>query len=216
MPVVLDRTMTRFYTFAPGAPSTLAGNEEAALTAAWSSSSRCRTRRSFRNTTRCRSTPGATTNCCLPQGATEATLLGTFQNLQPGDVLIFQEIIGPQTGNPADADIRHRCAVRLTAVATHDAQGNQLVDPLFEDVTGAPITSAGQKPTPVTEIQWAESDALPFPVCLSSKYIDSQQKEQVVPKVTIVLGNIPARRSWRHVDRHRSWPSAPAQAVPSA
>ena len=128
-------------------------------------------------------------NCCLPKGATEATLLGTFEKLQPGDVLIFEEIVGPQTGNPADADVRHRCAVRLTAVATQDAQGNPLVDPLFEDVTGAPITSAGQKPTPVTEIQWAESDALPFPVCLSSKFIDSQQKEQIVPKVSIVLGN---------------------------
>ena len=33
-----------------------------------------------------------------------------------GDVLIFQEVIGPQTGDPADADLRHRCAVRLTAV----------------------------------------------------------------------------------------------------
>ena len=55
-------------------------------------------------------------DCCLPKGATEATLLGTLDKLQPGDVLIFQEVVGPQTGNPADADMRHRCAVRLTRV----------------------------------------------------------------------------------------------------
>ena len=52
--------------------------------------------------------------------------------------------------------MRHRCAVRLTRVTTQDAQGKPLVDPLFEDGTGDPITSAAQKPTPVTEIQWAE------------------------------------------------------------
>ena len=75
-------------------------------------------------------------NCCLPKGATEATLLGTFDNLKIGDVLIFQEMVGPQTGNKADADVRHRCAVRLTRVTTHDAAGKLLVDPLFEERHG--------------------------------------------------------------------------------
>jgi len=35
----------------------------------------------------------------------------------------------------ADADIRHRCAVRLTAVTTQSASGQTLVDPLF-DING--------------------------------------------------------------------------------
>jgi len=30
--------------------------------------------------------------------------------------------MGPQTGDPADADLRHRCAVRLTNVTTQNAQ----------------------------------------------------------------------------------------------
>ncbi len=94
-------------------------------------------------------------DCCLPKGATEATLLGTFDNLKIGDVLIFQEMVGPQTGNKSDADVRHRCAVRLTRVTTRDAAGKLLVDPLFEKGTGKPITSAAQQPTPVTEIQWS-------------------------------------------------------------
>ena len=141
-------------------------------------------------------------DCCLPKGATEATLLGTFDKLQVGDVLIFQEMVGPQTGNPADADVRHRCAVRLTNVATQDAAGNPLVDPLFEKGTGKPITSAAQQPTPVTEIQWSTDDALPFPVCISSKYLDSQQKEQTLPNVSKVFGNVVLADHGCSLDEH--------------
>ena len=75
-------------------------------------------------------------DCCLPAGATEATLNGSYPNLQPGDVLIFQEVLGPQTGNAADADLRHRCAVRLTQVAIRGANGQPLVDPLFSNAAG--------------------------------------------------------------------------------
>ena len=188
-PVVLDGTKTQFYTLVPGAPSSLNGNERQALAAGVVIFEGMQQVQLLQEHNQMSFYTWGEENCCLPKGATEATLLGTFDKLQPGDVLIFQEVVGPQTGNQADADVRHRCAVRLRRVTTQDAQGNKLVDPLFEDGTGKPITSAGQNPTPVTEIQWAASDALPFPVCISSKYIDSQQKEQVVPKVSIVLGN---------------------------
>jgi hypothetical protein len=129
-------------------------------------------------------------SCCLPKGAIEATLLGTFDNLEIGDVLLFQEMVGPQTGNKADADVRHRCAVRLTRVTTRDAAGKLLVDPLFEKGTGQPITSAAQQPTPVTEIQWSTDDALAFPVCISSKFLDSKQKEQSLVDVSKAFGNV--------------------------
>ena len=129
-------------------------------------------------------------------------MLDSFPNLQVGDVLIFKEIVGPQTGNEADADVRHRCAVRLTKVTTQDAAGNPLVDPLFEKGTGKPITSPTQTPTPVTEIQWSADDALPFPVCISSKYLDSQQKEQTIPNVSKVFGNVRAGGPRRHIERH--------------
>ena len=54
--------------------------------------------------------------CCLPKGSTRATLLGHYPNLKEGDILIFQEIIGPHTGSPDDSDQNHRYAVRLTSV----------------------------------------------------------------------------------------------------
>ena len=88
--------------------------------------------------------------CCLPEGATRATLLDTKPRklkLEPGDVLVFEEVIGPDTGLAADADPNHRHAVRLT-VATPQ------VDPLTKDR--------------VLTIEWDPEDALPFSLCISA------------------------------------------------
>lgn len=73
--------------------------------------------------------------------------------LKVGDILIFEEVLGPKTGQASDADPSHRQAVRLTKVTPG-------VDPLY-----------GQKPygTPVVEIEWASEDALKFPLCISSQ-----------------------------------------------
>src|SRR5262249_27922528 len=58
--------------------------------------------------------------CCLPRGSTQATLLGDL-HLDVGDVLIFEEVRGPVTGDAADVDPAHCHAVRLTdVVATED------------------------------------------------------------------------------------------------
>lgn len=191
--VFLDHTKTRFFTLAPRMPADLSigsGNERAALFAGVIFFEPLQDAQLFPEHNQISFYTWGDANCCLAKGATEATLLGTFTNLQVGDVLIFKEMMGPQTGNPADADIRHRCAVRLTQVTTQDAQGQTLVDPLFEKGTGAPITSLAQQPTPVTEIQWAEDDALPFPVCISSKFVDSTGKEQTLTNVSVVFGNV--------------------------
>lgn len=75
--------------------------------------------------------------------------------LKAGDVLILEEVIGPKTGNPADADPTHRQAVRLTKVTP-------AIDPLYH-----PFGEAyGQ---PVVEIEWCPEDALAFPLCLSAR-----------------------------------------------
>ena len=191
-PTFLDRTLARFYTTAPGMPASLevgAGNEQAALNAGVVAFEPMQNANLFPELNSMNFYAWGDTNCCLPQGATEATLMGTFSNLQIGDVLIFQEVMGPQTGFPADADVRHRCAVRLTGVTTQNALGQALVDPLF-DVNGNPITSGAQVPQPVTEIQWSKDDALPFPVCVSSEIVDSNGIEQLLPRVSVVLGNV--------------------------
>ena len=108
--------------------------------------------------------------CCLAAGATSATLTDAWQpgsgpddpeagapppvralHFQVGDVLVLEEILGPRTGNPADADPRHRQAVRLTRVTP-------AVDPLYNAPYGQPIV----------EVEWAEEDALTFPLCIST------------------------------------------------
>ncbi|HEX2204983.1 MAG TPA: hypothetical protein VHG91_16860, partial [Longimicrobium sp.] len=71
--------------------------------------------------------------CCLPKGATRATLLGHHLLLAAGDVIVFEEVLGPKTGHPADADPAHRHAVRLTRVS------EPLTDPLLRE---AALTAA--------------------------------------------------------------------------
>jgi hypothetical protein len=187
--VFLDRTQTWFYTYAPGMPSTLAGNEEAALLSGVQVFQPMQNALLYSEHNDMPFYTWGNTECCLPQGAVGATLSGSYPNLQPGDVLIFEEIVGPQTGSSADADLRHRCAIRLTNVATVDASGQPLVDPVF-DQNGDPITDlSAQSPALVTEIQWSQDDALPFPICISSAYIGSNGA-QVAPNVSVALGNV--------------------------
>ena len=129
--------------------------------------------------------------CCLPKGATSATLLDGWMigsgapdhatnkkqtapqpptldidklpralQLKEGDVLIIEEVTGPKTGLPADADPAHRHAVRLTRVVP-------TVDALFtreEQVNGTTV----HLPTPLLEVEWADEDALPFATCVST------------------------------------------------
>lgn len=107
--------------------------------------------------------------CCLPKGATRATLAGNFSNLAVGDILILEERLGPRTGLEADADPAVRHAVRLSAVEAG----------LTDILDGAEIT----------EIRWAEEDALPFPLCISSR-LDDAVGGGLAREVSHALGNI--------------------------
>lgn len=149
--------------------------------------------------------------CCLPKGATSATLLDpgalpADEIMEPGssespdghdsdvapkkpgssqqqpdvpprdtghrlrlaecDVIIFEEVKGPRTGNPADANPGRRHAVRLTKVT-------KTLDPLTFQL--------------IVEIEWAQEDALPFPVCVSSV---KQEDCSLIPDVSVVRGNV--------------------------
>jgi hypothetical protein len=184
-PVTLD-SQTRFYTTAPGMPADLrvgAGNEDAAIVSGvevfeavqvsgkdLAFGTLCQEHNEIHFHT------WGDSNCCLPKGATEATLKGSLPNLSVGDVLIFQEVLGPQTGAVADADIRHRCAVRLTYVSEPG-----LTDPLTTDCCGRPV--------PIREIRWSSDDALAFPLCISST-LPGGANSQPLENVSIALGNI--------------------------
>jgi hypothetical protein len=108
--------------------------------------------------------------CCLPIGATSATLYNTGSALQleVGDALLFEEVLSPVTGTKADAVPSHRCVVRLTSVSAD-------VDPLN-----------GQE---LLDIQWAADDALTFPLCISSS-INSGGGATVVSNLSVARGNM--------------------------
>ncbi len=106
-------------------------------------------------------------DCCLPQGSTRASLLNDPPlSLNPGDVLIFEEILGPITGVAADADPTHRQAVRLKTVTqrTDELEGKSVVD-----------------------IEWYPQDALTFPLCLTAQPPSAGGQE--LP-VSIARGNV--------------------------
>jgi Baseplate J-like protein len=100
---------------------------------------------------------------------------------KPGDVLIFVEVIGPRTGNPADADPTHRHAVRLTGVQPR------------ED----PINGKG-----VWEVTWDVADGLPFPVTISCLVPEEKtppvaaapgrraSRCKIITDVTVAMGNV--------------------------
>jgi hypothetical protein len=112
-------------------------------------------------------------NCCLPRGATSATLLGWHPNLLDGTYLLFGERIGPRKGKEADADRDHRHVVRLTGLPGH-------VQDLL--TTGPAID--------LTEIQWDAGDALPFPLCISATILNDQGDEELLTDVSTAIGNI--------------------------
>src|SRR5262249_46154174 len=95
--------------------------------------------------------------------------------LQPGDVLVLEEVKGARTGVPADADRTHRHAVLLTGVTP-------AVDSLYDQ--------------PVVEIEWAAADALPFPLCLSS----TDPGCRPIADVGVAPGNVPLVEHGRRAD----------------
>jgi hypothetical protein len=109
------------------------------------------------------------TRCCLPRGATRATLKDDTPGglkIKPGDVVVFEEIRSPE-GVEHDEDPTHRQAVRLTEVA-------RSTDPLN-----------GSK---VVDIAWSADDALAFPLCLWEIYDDPADARS--KPVSVARGNV--------------------------
>lgn len=109
--------------------------------------------------------------CCLPRGATRATLKNVGLALQPGDLLLFEEICSPDTGLAVDADPTHRHVVRLETVKL----GPAIKDPLDQQL--------------IAEITWRTEDALPFPLCLTAR-IEVGDAKAKLTTVAVARGNI--------------------------
>jgi hypothetical protein len=133
-------------------------------------------------------------DCCLPKRTRVAYLyvlpVGTgsrpasLPNLNDGDFLLFEEVMGPKTGAPADADPTHRQVVQL--------EGAPLVtnDPAYRDILTADgelqVFQTGDMPLPLLRVTWRRVDALRFPLCLSA-HIPGQSP---LLNVSVARGNI--------------------------
>ena len=113
-------------------------------------------------------------NCCLPGGAIRATLTGHYPGLIVAEgealpYLLFEEVQGPNTGIPQDADPNRRQVVRIT----------------HADLTTDPLNG-----TEITEIRWAQADALEFPLCISSETNTDPDNPLPLTDVSVARGNI--------------------------
>ena len=126
--------------------------------------------------------------CCLPAGTVRATLRdgrvdGDRLLLRVGDVVVLQEVLGPETGLPADADPAHRHVVRLTRVVPEAevdedgvrTPGPQRMDELLDQ--------------PIVEIEWGAEDALPFPLCVSAR-VEEEGIPVLYEEVSVARGNV--------------------------
>ncbi|MFJ7071457.1 putative baseplate assembly protein [Streptomyces sp. NPDC098781] len=139
----------------------------------------------------------------LPKGATSATLRDAWVDpetcrerrldLRPGDLLVLEEVKGPRTGTPGDADPSHRQAVRLTSVTP-------AVDRIEDQ--------------PVLEVTWAAEDALRFPLCLATR---GGRDCLPVEDVTTARGNVVLvdhGRTLHGLPETFTVPQVPAEAAP--
>ncbi|WP_431970457.1 putative baseplate assembly protein [Nocardia sp. bgisy134] len=117
--------------------------------------------------------------CWLPKGATRATLRGARPELKAGDVLMLAQTMSPTTGERVDADISHRWPVRLTHVMLdEDPSGGLFADDPHENAV------------PVTNIEWDEADALPFPLCLTATLRAEGDEDAADLEVSTAWGNM--------------------------
>jgi hypothetical protein len=130
-------------------------------------------------------------NCCMPRGTMTAHLYTVNAGkaeapaLEDGDYLLFEEMLGPETGKAADADPLHRQVVRITGDPV------KVKDELFQEtLTGAgelQKMAPGKNPLPLLEVRWERADALTFPLCLSATKKDTTT---VVHHISVARGNI--------------------------
>jgi hypothetical protein len=127
--------------------------------------------------------------CCLPKGAMTVDLEGDFsKTLCEGDILLLEEVLGPQSGLKADADPSHRQIVRLTKV-------EPLRDPLQGDM-------------PLTRVHWDKADMLEFPLCLSTTLGGDGSKK--IEDVSIASGNLVLSYHGRKKCETHSGPTKPS------
>jgi len=139
----------------------------------------------------------ANDECCLAPGTRELFLYhvnqATGQASRPplgdGDDLLLEEVRGPLTGHPADADAEHRQVMRI------DGAPEETADPIYRDQLSADAegrrvllehNTGGDPPLPLLRVRLRRRDALAFPACLSAR----PPGRDLLRHVTVARGNL--------------------------
>ncbi len=129
--------------------------------------------------------------CCLPAGSTSLHLYALDPadvarairpDLNVGDYLVIEEVLGPLSGLPADADPRHRQLVRLARVS-------ETVDGVYRDrlLNGnLQVRGAVDPALPLLEVEWDGDRGLDFPLCLSAR----TRGDDLIDHVSLARGNV--------------------------
>jgi hypothetical protein len=128
--------------------------------------------------------------CCLARGAREVFLYSvdpTGTAVRPvlgaNEFLLFEEVRGPLTGAPADADPAHRQVVRL------EGEPEETEDPIYAAQLAAGELArrqAGDPALPLLRVRWRREDALTYPFCLSRR----RAQGDLIRRVTVARGNL--------------------------
>ncbi|TAH37111.1 MAG: putative baseplate assembly protein [Planctomycetota bacterium] len=122
--------------------------------------------------------------CCLPAGATRATLRnrsGALDDLAAGDFLLFEQVRDPETLQAADADPRLRHVVRVAALRHRE-------DPLFARDGGTRATGPRLS---VVDVSWDAADALPFALPVGEVLVQEDGTAPPVPRpLALARGNV--------------------------
>jgi hypothetical protein len=150
--------------------------------------------------------------CALPAGATRATLKDGATPadrllLRPGDVLIFEERVGPESGSPSNADPTRRHAVRLTKVEPEATL--TLTNGLETDRSPAASIEDPLTDQPIVKIEWNQEDALPFSFCISAPRTDTELADQVFEDVSVAQGNVVLADHGLTIPDPESFPEVP-------
>jgi hypothetical protein len=131
--------------------------------------------------------------CCLAPGTREVQLYtvpeGSSQAvrpvLAPGGYLLLEEVKGPVTGLPADADPLHRQVVRIGA-GVDDVLATE--DPVYQDtLLGDALQRRGAGAAlPLLRVRWRQEDALAFPLCISARLSPVER----IRNVSVARGNL--------------------------
>ncbi len=129
--------------------------------------------------------------CCLAPGTREAFLYHVDSSsgqaerpvLLSGDHIFVEEVSGPATGLPADADRMHRQLLWI------EADPEETEDPIYSDIlVGGALQrrNPGDAALPLLRVRWRREDALSFPLCISAR----QPSGDLLRGISVARGNL--------------------------